>query len=660
MSDPLLAASLSAQFTWIDWAIVVAYLAFTTWLGTALAGKQATIRDFFLGGRKLPWYAVSASIIATEISAVTFVVVPFIVFRPGGDMTYLQLGVIGTLLARIIVGYVLVPAYYKREIYSPYDYMGNQLGGNVRGMTTVLFAVGQMLAQSARVYLTAVILNIVLRDQMNWLSEQLAIGSFVITPLAWSIVAITLVAVLWTYIGGIATVIWTDAILFLVFLAGAVVALVAVCLDLPGGFGELVRTGWNAKESGPWGKFTFFNFDPAPWEAYTIWTAAIASTWGGIYAYGTDQLLAQRMFCCKNERAARLAIISSTASQVVTFTVALVGVGLFAYYKQPATPEQTAAWGDAVSADFPRLGGEAYRLVEGDPEAGVEGKGDRIFPIFIVEGIPQGFSGLIIAGIFAAAVSSMTSILAALSQTTMSAFYIPLRRRAQRRGENGTPPPTSDAADDDHSPAEARHMVVVGRSLVLIWGVGLAGMAFLAQAAAAYYPSILDLALAMAGYAGGALLAGFMLGFLPLKVDGRGFMYSAPLSVLCVFAMLWRAPAAPWAFWVCVVGGAILLIAWLVSVASESWEQARRAVLPPALQTVVLGLGVAMLIVLNLYGYWEVEQPDGSTATKVIAWPWMAPIGSTIAFVWGYLLARRKPDATATHARAEGAASPVA
>ena len=121
----LAAATLSSQFTWIDWVVVVGYLAFTTWLGAKMAGRQASIRDFFLGGRKLPWYAVSGSIIATEISAVTFIGVPYVVFKMGGNFTYLELGVFGSFFARVIVGYVLVPAYYKREIYSPYDYMGN-------------------------------------------------------------------------------------------------------------------------------------------------------------------------------------------------------------------------------------------------------------------------------------------------------------------------------------------------------------------------------------------------------------------------------------------------------------------------------------------------------------------------------------------------------
>ncbi len=168
--------SLSGHFTWIDWMVVFGYLAITTVIGGALAGKQATIRDFFLGGRKLPWYAVSGSIIATEISALTFIGVPFVVFKDGGNFTYLQLGVFGSFFARIIVGFVLVPAYYKREIYSPYDYMGNQLGGSVRSVTTALFALGGILSQSARVYLTAVVLNLILRQPLAQLADWTGIA----------------------------------------------------------------------------------------------------------------------------------------------------------------------------------------------------------------------------------------------------------------------------------------------------------------------------------------------------------------------------------------------------------------------------------------------------------------------------------------------------
>ncbi len=669
MNDPLL-ASLSSQFTWIDWGVVIGYLAFTTWLGASLAGKQATVRDFFLGGRKLPWYAVSGSIVATEISALTFVSVPFVVFNSGieGNFKYLQLGVMGSLFARIIVGYVLVPVYYKREIYSPYDYMGNQLGGHVRGMTSVLFSLGGILGQSARVYLTAEVVNVVLRDQLAWLTAQAGLNE-----LAWSLIIIGVVSVAWTLIGGITTVIWTDVILFLVFLLGAFVALGTVAYNLEGGWAEMFRVGWAAKESGAWGKFTFFDFSLSPLRQYTIWTAAIASTWGGLGAYGTDQLLAQRMFCCKDARDARWAIIASTLGQIVTLTVMLVGVGLFAYYKsQPAPEELAEAKAQLVAAGelaadaelpqhpaYPRLYGEAYEVFHvTEPDGKKAEKGDRIFPIFILERVPRGLKGLIIAAIFAAAISSLMGILTALSQVVMSAFYNPLRER-YLRSKGITVSLSGDIealADRGDTSAEDKRSVLVSRLMVLFWGVVLCYMAYVAADVREHYKSILDLGLAMVGYTGGALLAGFALSFLPLKIDGRGFMYSAPLSVVSVFATVWHQG---WTHGVCWTFAIILLLVWIWHLMSEAIavvaldddrQRQRRAlslVLRDWPQTIILLVGLALLLWLNYYGFWPGKPAeDGSPTYLTIAWPWYAPLGSTIAFVWGYLLARRKiePD----------------
>jgi SSS family solute:Na+ symporter len=158
-------ATLAGGFNWIDWVVVIGLFALTHWIGKISAGKPATIREFFLGGRTLPWYAVSASIIATEISAVTLISLPATVFNPGGNITYLQLGLIGLFLARWIVALWLIPKYFEEEIYSPYDYMANALGTRARTITTVLFSIGGVLGQAARVYLTGIVLQVVLYDE---------------------------------------------------------------------------------------------------------------------------------------------------------------------------------------------------------------------------------------------------------------------------------------------------------------------------------------------------------------------------------------------------------------------------------------------------------------------------------------------------------------
>jgi len=626
-----LLAGISSQFTIIDWLVVFATLALTTVLGATKAGRQATIRDFFLGGRKLPWWAVSGSIVATELSALTFVSVPWVVFQPGGNLTYLQLGVFGSLLARIVVALWLVPEYFKREIYSPFDYMHDRLGGRVRGMTTVLFVIKAMLAQSSRIYLAAEVLVTVLNDQLVALSLRLGLNE-----LAWAIIIIAVVSITWTLMGGMRTVIWTDVALFACFALGAMVALLTVVRALPGGFTEILRIGWNAKESGlpalgqalkesgPWGKFTFFDWSASPVRTYTIWTAVIANTWGGIGSYGLDQTLAQRIFCCKNARDARWAIISSQISQLVTLTVALVGIGLYAYYS--AHP----------------LEGQALEIFKA--------RGDRILPIFVVEVVPRGLKGLIIAAIFAAAISTMMGVLTATSQTSLAAFYFPFRRWQLHRlaARRGLPTataslPRSVPIEHLHEQApvspEARRTVIVSRLLVLFWGVTLATLSYCTLYVARFYPSILDLGLAMAGYILGALLAGFLLSFFPLNVDGRGLMYSAPLSCMCVFALIWHQP---WAVGVCWVFAGIMLFVWIVQCILEKRNHHLRAplVLPLPMQTVVLLLGLVIMLWLAHRGYWREVGSSGRETILTVAWPWEIPIGTTVAFIWGYLLAR--------------------
>ena len=153
-------AAIETHFTPLDWGVVIVYMLLTTWIGHTLSGKNATIRDFFLGGRSLPWWAVSGSMVATEISALTFIGVPGGVFALKGDWTYLQWG-IGSIIARFIVGWWLVPLYFREEIYSPYDYMGSKLGEGVRRLVTGLFSLGAILGASVRVLVTAIILQTV-------------------------------------------------------------------------------------------------------------------------------------------------------------------------------------------------------------------------------------------------------------------------------------------------------------------------------------------------------------------------------------------------------------------------------------------------------------------------------------------------------------------
>lgn len=625
------AGTLSGHFTWLDWVVLVGYLALTSAIGIGLAGKQKNMQDFFRGGDKLPWYAVSGSMIATIISAVTFIGVPAIIYRETGNFTYLQFGIIAGLLSRLFVAFVLVPAYYKHRVYSPYDYMGRQLGEAARTVTTAMFSLMGLLAQAARVYLTAIILELVLYDQLHALSE---VTNGYISPLVAAVTLVGIIAIAWTLLGGIATVVWTDVMLFLVFVVGGVVALLVVASHLPGGIGQIINDGWEA------GKFQLWELDGTPGNAppmpgpkwmtvftspYTLVAAFVAVTFGNIGAYGTDQLLAQRIFCCKSKGAAQLAVISSWAAEAVVGLMLLVGVGLWAYYTE--NPE----------------------VLVGDAAAKVSENADNVFPVFILTVVPQGLTGLIIAGIFAAAISSLTSILAALSQTSLSAVYLPLRK--------------IDPDNPEHS-KHSKEVLLVSRLLIVFWGIALCFMAFginwyvKSMEAIGKDVPFLDLALGLASYVIGALLATFLLAWLPLKKNAYGLIWAAPLSVFMIWAARFHDAAVPdgisgyfhgaftdhFFMTICLFVSAILLVTWI---ASALGGLGSGSVASKCVKTVWLFVGCGLLVLVSLKGWFPTYGEDGQVLTdpetqhaikRVVAWPWYAVIGGATSFVFAYLL----------------------
>ncbi|MBN1125542.1 MAG: sodium/solute symporter [Sedimentisphaerales bacterium] len=547
--------AISQNFTGHDWLVIAAYLLLTTVLGGILAGKQADMKDFFLGGRRLPWTAVCGSIIATELSAATFLIAPAIVFSQGGDMTYIQLA-LGTILARFIIGYFFIPVYYKREIYSPYDYMGQQLGSRVKNMTTFLFMVGGILAQGARVYIAAKALQVITG-----------------TDTTTSILIIGAVSIVWTIMGGITTVIWTDAIQFLLFTFGAIAALCFAATAIDGGLLALTSEAYHA------GKLKAINLNFNPKEAYTLWCGLIGFSFLTLSSHGTDQLLVQRMFTCKNQKDARKAVLFSGLSQILTYLLLFVGAGVFVYYKHnPLTgPEQVVVNNDSM----------------------------KIFAIYIVNVMPPLLSGLLMAAIFATAISTLDSLLAALSQSTISVLYKPLVR-----------PEASD-----------RHYIRASRVIVFVWGILLTGFAILCNVIAQSYADLIQFALAMAAYTYGALLGAFLLAFLPTRRDDLGLMWGVPLSMLAVFALNWHQTMAQWiVLLVCL----FLLIQAFRHLHREPWK--------------ILYTGLAVLIVMIVSMAVIGTNAEGEPAFISLAWPWHFPIGTAMTFVIGILVGNRKEN----------------
>ena len=358
---------MNGWFTTADWIVLFGYLILTTVMGHYMAGKQATIKDFFAGGKSLPWWAVCGSIIATEISGVTFIGVPGGVLAAGGDFTYMLWG-IGSIMGRVIVGMVFVKVFYEDEIYSPYDYMGRRIKPQLKTLATGFFTVGSILGQSVRILVAALPLRVVTG-----------------LPFELCILIIGLFAIGWTLMGGMRTVIWTDVMQFVLFTFGGIFTLVWISNAIEGGWGTIWSTATDAGKTKTWD----MAWGIGPDLQFTFWVAVIAVPFQNLTAFGVDQLNAQRMFCCKNAGDARKAIIWSSVGQALTYLMLLVGAALFTfYYLNP--PEGTAAAELAI-----QKGGEAATLANGGQPA----DGDMVFPIWIVTELPPGLAGLILAGV---------------------------------------------------------------------------------------------------------------------------------------------------------------------------------------------------------------------------------------------------------------------
>lgn len=487
------------NFTIVDWSIVFGYLLLTTWVGHAMRGKQGTIKDFFLGGRSLPWPAVSGSIIATEISGVTFIGVPGTLFALHGDFTYLQWAA-GSIIARIIVAAFFVKIYFQREIYSPYDYMGIRLGNGVKVLATIFFTIGSILGQSVRVLVAAIPLKVV--TGMN---------------IEWCIIVIGIFAIGWTLMGGMRTVIWTDVMQFLLFVIGGVIALFWLINGISGGWTGMIET---AKEFGRT-RIVDPRFGIGPELKFTLWVALFAVPFQNLGIFGVDQLMAQRMFCCKSAKDAGKAIIFSSIGQLVTVLMLLIGAALFVNYHQNGFTDQEISTifdvsveniqevrEEAQYAEHPITEKSSQVPVPGSYEG--KGKSGYIFPVWIVNALPVGLSGLILAGIFAAAISSLDSILAALSQTTLSLIYSP---------------------EKNQTTLSAKQLMNRSRFLVVIWGIVLTGFTLLLSVAQNI--PILPLAFGMTTYTVGPMLGIFVCSILG-KGSFRGLMTGCLISFLAV------------------------------------------------------------------------------------------------------------------------------
>jgi len=354
----------------IDLLIIAVYLSGITLFGLRFRKGQRTMRDYFLADREIPWWAISLSIVAAETSTLTIISIPGLAYD--SNLTFLQL-VMGYVVGRIVISFVLLPHYFRGDLFTAYQLIERRFGPTLRTVTAGLFLLTRAAAEGVRVYAVSIVVSI-------------ALGTGEIT----SIAIITLLTLIYTFEGGLAAVIWTDVVQTFIYIGGTLVGLFTILHLIPGGWGAGNAIAIDLH------KFQIVDLSFGGFaKPYTIWAGLLGGTFLTTASHGTDQLIVQRLLAARNQRQSVLALLSSGIAIFFQFALFLfVGVMLFAYYRQP-------------SATF--------------------GRADRIYPTFIVGRMPHGISGLLIAAILAAAMSNLSAALNSLSSSSMMDFYFRFR-----------------------------------------------------------------------------------------------------------------------------------------------------------------------------------------------------------------------------------------
>ena len=419
----------------LDLIVIIAYLAGSAWLGLKLSGKQTNVKDYFLGSRELPWWAVCLSVVATETSALTVISVPAVAYL--GNITFIQVA-IGYLIGRLVVAFVLLPRYYRGEMTTAYEYLGQRFGRGMQSTASVAFILTRLLADGVRLFAAAIPVKVILD------SYGLNFSFFAI------IAILSVVTIAYTFFGGIKAVVWVDVLQMALYVVGGVVALIFITTSLDSNF-------WT--EAADAGKTQIFDFASSPISApYAFITAVIGGALLSTASHGADQIIVQRLLTTRTLKDAQKAVIGSAIIVFVQFALFLtVGLALWSYYERKSV--------------------EALGLE----------RGDQIFPTFIVEALPSGISGLLLAGILAAAMSTLSSSLSALASSTMSDLYGKFSTR-----------PLSDA-----------RALRLSRLFTLGWGVVFIGAGALFTGTD---NPVVELGLSVAGLTYGGLLGAFFLG----------------------------------------------------------------------------------------------------------------------------------------------------
>jgi SSS family transporter len=431
----------------LDFLIVIAYLVVTTGMGLWFSGAQRDTKSYFVGDRNVHWLLVLVSIVATETSTVTFLSLPGRSFTENGNLTFLQLA-IGYILGRIVVAGILLPQFFRGEAFTAYQLLREKFDPRVQRLASGLFLLTRSVADGLRLFLTALLL----KQFTGW-------------EMSVSILVMTGITILYTFLGGMQAVIWTDLIQFVIYVLGALFAGVVILQLLPGAWSQLMEFGQSQN------KFTMIDLSFTATNATNLWAGVIGGAFVSMASHGVDQLMVQRYLCSTSVGKARLALISSGFVVLVQFVLfLLIGIGLHALLAQGT-----------------------LRIPKGTAN-------DEVFGIFMVNFLPQGVLGFVIAAVLAAAMSTLSSSLNSSSTALVTDFYRPLK-------------PGRDES----------HYLKVSKLSTILWGLVQMAVAF-ATLALQSPRSIIDQVLGIAGFTTGIILGLFLLGIAKRPVSPAAAM----------------------------------------------------------------------------------------------------------------------------------------
>src|SRR5215813_8328265 len=457
----------------LDFLVIVAYLIGVTALGIWVGRRQRDAKDYFVADREIPWWAVMFSIVASETSALTFISIPGLAYTT--NLGFLEIAV-GYLLGRIVVAYTLLPRYYDGNLVTAYALLEQRFGLATRRFASIVFMVTRGMADSVRVFATAVPIALIIGPLLP---------ARAVMPVA--VLVLGTLTIVYTIRGGMRAVVWTEIVQASVYILGGVSAIVLIGHLVPGGWPAIIPAAAAAGKLKTISWYTGFD------QPNTVFAGLLGGAFLSMASHGADQLIVQRLLSAKSLRASQVAVIGSGVAVIVQFALFLIlGVGLWSLYgnRTFATP-------------------------------------DAIFPTFIVDKMPHGLIGLLLAAVLAATMSTHSGAINSLAAASTHDIYLPITHRAP---------------DDPRT-------LRVARWLALAWGIVLTGGALL-------FPTntktpVVVVALSIASFTYGGLLGGFFLAIFWRRARQADAILAMSVGIavmsLVVFAKQISAAIPSWA-----------------------------------------------------------------------------------------------------------------